>query len=112
MKPKYVRPCGHLTSDNLQEDKYCSNCLGKNRPGKTGKTLQLGQIIKEVIRTGEVYRKHHQGHHPVKCIGGCDPKECGQDAFTQALRDYQDHQDAGQGDLFQSEGDLEGQGDA
>ena len=41
-------------------------------------------IILSLART---FIKHHHGHHPVKCIDGCDPKECGQDAFIEAVRE-------------------------
>ena len=42
-------------------------------------------MIKELIRAGSLYLKHHQEHHPVYCIGKCDPVRCGQDAFGDAL---------------------------
>ena len=41
--------------------------------------------VLELVRAAKVYVKNHQGHHPTKCIDGCDRDSCGAAALADAV---------------------------
>lgn len=41
--------------------------------------------LTNLLRKVEVYIRHHQGHHPVACIGECSDGECGAAALAEAM---------------------------
>ena len=54
----------------------------------------------ELERAARAFLAHHSGHHPIKCIGGCDPKACGEKALADALRACVEQRTAAQRDLL------------
>ena len=47
------------------------------------------KINADLARAIKVFVKNHQGHHPVACIGECDPDKCGQDRLHEVIAEQE-----------------------